>query len=62
MSNERELTIDELDAVSGGAATEGSSGSFHAFGGIAAGDYPPSAPANAGAMKAWNDLLRQYGF
>jgi hypothetical protein len=61
MSNERELTKIELDAVSGGAATEGSSGSFHAFGGIGAG-YPASPPANEAAMKAWNDLLRQYGF
>lgn len=61
MSNEiSELTKIELDAVSGGAATEG--GSFiHGYPGIG-GDYPPSPPANAAAMKAWNDLLRQYGF
>ena len=61
MSNEiSELTKIELDAVRGGAATTG--GSFiHGYPGINAGD-PPSPPANAAAMKAWNDLLHQYGF
>jgi hypothetical protein len=60
MNTERELTIDELDAVSGGAATEGGSW-IHGYPGINVG-YPPSAPANAAAMAAWNDLLSRYGF
>jgi hypothetical protein len=59
MSTERELTIDELDAVSGGVAAEGGSSWGHAYWG---GGTPPSLPANAAAMKAWNDLLHQYGF
>jgi hypothetical protein len=53
------LTDSELDAVSGGVAAEGGSFSGHAYWG---GGTPPSFPANAAAMKAWNDLLHQYGF
>jgi hypothetical protein len=60
MSNERELTKIELDTVSGGAATEG--GSSWAHGGGIGGGYPASPPANAAAMAAWSDLLKQYGF
>ena len=60
MSNEiSELTKTELDAVSGGVAAEGGSSWGHAYWG---GGTPPSYPANAAAMKAWNDLLHQYGF
>jgi hypothetical protein len=58
MSNERELTIDELDAVSGGAACSPCS-SWGDTGGPAG---PPSAPANAATMALWNGLLRLYGY
>jgi hypothetical protein len=58
MSKERELTSNELDAVSGGVAAEGGSTLSHAFWGRT----PPSFPANAAAMEAWNNLLHQYGF
>jgi hypothetical protein len=54
----RELTSNELDAVSGGVAYEGQCtpcGSRGSGG-------PPSEPANAAAMRAWNNLLTQYGY
>lgn len=57
MNNERELTNDELEAVSGGAACSPCS------------DWdtrpvpgPSSAPANAATMALWNGLLRLYGY
>jgi hypothetical protein len=59
MSNEiSELTKIELDAVSGGVAAEGGSDSGHPFWA----SHPREFPANDAAMKAWNDLLHQYGF
>jgi hypothetical protein len=66
MSKERELTIDELDAVSGGA--DGTRG-----GNVAAGwdmgkggtiwGGPDGGGGGAGpAIDAWNTLLHQYGY
>ena len=53
-----ELTDTELDAVTGGVMYEGQCTPCHGYspGG------PPSAPANAAAMRAWNNLLTQYGY
>jgi len=58
MNTERELTSDELDTVNGGIIAEGGSTVSHPLWGRS----PPSFPANAAAMNAWNDLLHQYGF
>jgi hypothetical protein len=56
MNTERELTSDELDAVSGGSAMDAIiDQSFPRFN-----DGRP--PANAAAMRVWNNLLGQYGF
>jgi len=58
MNSERELTIDELHAVSGG--------SVDVLDGIVNQSFPRvndgRPPANAGAMAAWNRLLSQNGF
>jgi bacteriocin-like protein len=59
MNTERELTINELDAVSGGLATPDGSGWCHH---TPLNLGPGGPPANAAAMAAWNDLLREYGF
>jgi len=68
MHNERELTIDELDAVSGGSANNlpkdyaagctfvcptGDGGGGSGGGGGGGGTKDP--------IGAWNDLLHQYG-
>jgi hypothetical protein len=60
-TSRNELADSELDAVCGGKAGMGSSsyGPGYNSGG---GGYPPSPPANAAAMAAWNDLLKPNGF
>jgi bacteriocin-like protein len=57
MNTERELTEDELNAVTGGLMYVGQCSPCHA-------EYFPGRPppANAAAMAAWNNLLTQYGF
>jgi bacteriocin-like protein len=55
----RELTIDELNAVTGGVSYEGQCTPCH---GSRSSGGPPSEPANAAAMRAWNNLLTQYGY
>jgi bacteriocin-like protein len=52
MNTERELTNDELDAVSGGVANANASGDSGGW----------SLPVNYEAMTVWNTLLGQYGF
>jgi bacteriocin-like protein len=60
MSTECELTEAELNAVTGGVMYEGQCTPCHGHSQLPGG--PPSAPANAAAMAAWNNLLTQYGF
>jgi hypothetical protein len=57
-SNElRELRDEEVDAVTGGLVVPAIIQPLIALGGIG-----PGLPANAAAMAAWNNLLRQNGF
>jgi hypothetical protein len=57
-SNElRELRDKEVDAVTGGLVVPAIIQPLIALGGIG-----PGLPANAAAMAAWNNLLRQNGF
>jgi hypothetical protein len=58
MNPERELTGDELDAVSGAVMYVGQCTPCHYSITLS----PSSVPANAAAMAVWNDLLRQNGF
>jgi bacteriocin-like protein len=60
MNTERELTEAELNAVTGGIMYEGQCTPCH--GSQSPGTGTTTGPANAAAMAAWNDLLRQYGY
>jgi hypothetical protein len=53
----KELLDHELDTVTGGLVVPAIIQPVIALGGIG-----PSRPANADAMAAWNNLLRQNGF
>ena len=53
----RELRDEEVDAVTGGLVVPAIIQPLIALGGIG-----PGRPANADAMAAWNNLLRQNGF
>jgi hypothetical protein len=54
--NHRPLAASELDAVSGGLVVPAIIQPLIAL------DLGPALPANAAAMAAWNNLLRQNGF
>jgi hypothetical protein len=56
MSKERELTIDELDAVSGGAL-----GYIEPRFPVASGGGGGGGGGTKDPIGAWNDLLHQYG-
>ena len=60
MNQDRELTNDERDAVSGGVSYEGQCTPCHGSSQSSGG--PPSAPANAATMALWNGLLRLHGY
>jgi len=53
----KELLDHELDTVTGGLVVPAIIQPLIALGGIG-----PGQPANAAAMRVWNDLLRQNGF
>jgi hypothetical protein len=61
-TSERELTIDELDAVSGGAKADGIVSSFGFGAGLGENAGGGSSPASPSAVDVWNTLLHQYGF
>ena len=56
MNTERELADSELDAVTGGLVVPAIIQPLIAL------RIDPGLPANAAAMAAWNNLLRQNGF
>jgi hypothetical protein len=59
MSKERELTIDELDAVSGGAHVEWTYTPQKSDGAV---DYPPTTGGGGGPAGAWNACLGVFGY